>query len=75
MITDVSCRLKLENVKSLRRFGVLVVHVERPWGLVDFIKQTGRGRWRTDEMEVLVVVHEGRPGCAKLSQGFVGGGV
>ncbi|KAH6661461.1 hypothetical protein F5X68DRAFT_178705 [Plectosphaerella plurivora] len=50
---------------------VAVIHAERPWGLVDFIQQTGRGGRRAGEVVRSVVVHDGRPGWAKPFQGFV----
>jgi superfamily II DNA or RNA helicase len=39
---------------------VAVVHMEQPFGLVDFVQQTGRGARRAGEVVESVVVHDGR---------------
>ncbi|KAH6874264.1 P-loop containing nucleoside triphosphate hydrolase protein, partial [Thelonectria olida] len=40
---------------------VAVVHMERPYGLVDFVQQTGRGGRRAGEVVESIIVHDGRP--------------
>jgi superfamily II DNA helicase RecQ len=40
---------------------VAVVHVEQPYGLVDFVQQTGRGGRRDGEVVESVIVVDGRP--------------
>ena len=40
---------------------VAVVHMEQPWGLVDFVQQTGRGARREGELvDSVIVMSEGR---------------
>jgi superfamily II DNA helicase RecQ len=48
-----------------------VVHVEQPYGLVDFIQQTGRGGRREGEVVDSVIVHDGRPVWTKLGANFI----
>lgn len=40
---------------------VAVIHMEQPYGLVDFTQQTGRGARRQGEVVESVVIHDGRP--------------
>ncbi|RSL86277.1 hypothetical protein CDV31_016422, partial [Fusarium ambrosium] len=40
---------------------VAVVHVEQPYGLVDFVQQTGRGGRRAGEVVKSIIIHDGRP--------------
>lgn len=40
---------------------VAIVHVDQPYGLVDFVQQTGRGGRRAGEVVDSVVVYNGRP--------------
>jgi superfamily II DNA helicase RecQ len=44
--------------------GIMVVmHMKQPWGLVDFVQQTGRGGRRTGErVKVMMMMADGRPG-------------
>lgn len=39
---------------------VAVVHAEQPYGLVDFVQQTGRGGRRAGEVVESIIVHDGR---------------
>ncbi len=50
---------------------VAVVHMEQPYGLVDFVQQTGRGGRREGEVVESVIVHDGRPAWADPNEGFV----
>lgn len=50
---------------------VAVVHMERPWGLVDFVQQTGRGGRRAGEDMVSVIMHDGRPGRVQEHASFM----
>lgn len=50
---------------------VAVVHMERPWGLVDFVQQAGRGGRRAGDEMVSVIVHDGRPGRVQAHASFV----
>lgn len=48
-----------------------VVHTERPYGLVDFVQQTGRGGRRAEEVVESVIIHDGRPGWVDNKEGYV----
>src|SRR4029453_18882599 len=37
-----------------------VVHVEQPYGLVDFLQQTGRGARRVGEVVESIIIHSGQ---------------
>ncbi|KAK4205830.1 hypothetical protein QBC37DRAFT_250366, partial [Rhypophila decipiens] len=37
-----------------------VVHMEKPYGLVDLVQQTGRGGRRAGEVVWFIIVHDGR---------------
>jgi superfamily II DNA helicase RecQ len=50
---------------------VIVVHMEIPYGLVDFIQQTGRGGRRDGEVVESVIVHDGRPAWYSRQAGDV----
>ncbi|KID81227.1 recQ family helicase [Metarhizium guizhouense ARSEF 977] len=50
---------------------VAVIHAEQPYGLVDFVQQTGRGGRRVGEVVESVVVHDGRPVRLDEHAGFV----
>lgn len=50
---------------------VAVVHMGQPYGLVDFIQQTGRGGRRRGEVVESVVVHDGRPARVDVHRSFV----
>ncbi|KAK2684950.1 hypothetical protein QWA68_016472 [Fusarium oxysporum] len=50
---------------------VAVVHMEKPYGLVDFVQQTGRGGRRAGEVVKSIVVHNGRPERQDLHRSFV----
>ncbi|KAJ6437590.1 protein kinase-like domain [Purpureocillium lavendulum] len=51
---------------------VAVIHAEQPYGLVDFVQQTGRGARRADEVVESIIVHDGRPPRADEHQDWVG---
>ncbi len=38
-----------------------ILHMERPYGLVDFVQQTGRGARREGEVVESIIIHDGRP--------------
>lgn len=40
---------------------VAVVHIEQPYGLVDFVQQTGRGGRRAGEVVKSIIIYDGRP--------------
>lgn len=40
---------------------VAVIHAEQPYGLVDFVQQTGRGGRRAGEVVRSIIIHDGRP--------------
>ncbi|KJZ69995.1 hypothetical protein HIM_10606 [Hirsutella minnesotensis 3608] len=50
---------------------VAVIHAEQPYGLVDFVQQTGRGARRADEVVESIIVHDGRPPRVDRHRGFV----
>ncbi|KAF3769392.1 P-loop containing nucleoside triphosphate hydrolase protein [Cryphonectria parasitica EP155] len=50
---------------------VAVVHMELPYGLVDFVQQTGRGGRRAGEVVESVIVYNGQPGRRNEHAGFV----
>ena len=50
---------------------VAVVHTEQPYGLVDFVQQTGRGARRAGEVVESIVIHDGRPGRDDPHRSFV----
>ncbi|KAK7582804.1 hypothetical protein V3481_012103 [Fusarium oxysporum f. sp. vasinfectum] len=50
---------------------VAVVHMEKPYGLVDFVQQTGRGGRRAGEVVKSIVVHDGRPERQDPHRSFV----
>lgn len=52
---------------------VAVIHMEQPYGLVDFVQQTGRGGRRAGEVVTSVVIHDGRAVRADEGAGFVDG--
>lgn len=51
---------------------VAVIHAEQPYGLVDFVQQTGRGARRADEVVESTIVHDGRPPRENEHQDWVG---
>ncbi|KAK2684833.1 hypothetical protein QWA68_016741 [Fusarium oxysporum] len=50
---------------------VAVIHMEKPYGLVDFVQQTGRGGRRAGEVVKSIVVHDGRPERQDPHRSFV----
>ncbi|PCD21222.1 hypothetical protein FGRA07_11749 [Fusarium graminearum] len=50
---------------------VVVVHMEKPYGLVDFVQQTGRGGRRAGEVVRSVIIHDGRPQREDQHRSFV----
>lgn len=48
------------------------IDAEQPYGLVDFVQQTGRGARRADEVVESVIVHDGRPPRQDEHQDWVG---
>jgi hypothetical protein len=50
---------------------IAIIHIEQPYGLVDFIQQTGRGTRREGKVVDSVIVHNGRPVWTKLSANFI----
>ncbi|KAK7583650.1 hypothetical protein V3481_012931 [Fusarium oxysporum f. sp. vasinfectum] len=50
---------------------VAVVHMEKPYGLVDFVQQTGRGGRRAGEVVRSIIVHDGRRQREDQHQSFV----
>lgn len=50
---------------------VAVVHAEQPFGLVDFVQQTGRGGRRDGEVVDSIIVHDGRKVAAEPGANFV----
>jgi hypothetical protein len=50
---------------------VAVVHMEQPYGLVDFVQQTGRGGRRAGEVVRSIIVHDGRPQREDRHRSFV----
>ncbi|KAL9563895.1 hypothetical protein ACKAV7_011930 [Fusarium commune] len=50
---------------------VAVVHMEKPYGLVDFVQQIGRGGRRAGEVVRSVIIHDGRPQREDQHRSFV----
>jgi superfamily II DNA helicase RecQ len=50
---------------------IAVVHMEQPYGLVDFVQQTGRGGRRAGEVVKSIIVHDGRPQREDRHRSFV----
>ncbi|WXC51053.1 hypothetical protein QX201_010758 [Fusarium graminearum] len=50
---------------------VAVVHMEKPYGLVDFVQQIGRGGRRAGEVVRSVIIHDGRPPREDQHRSFV----
>lgn len=50
---------------------VAVVHAEQPYGLVDFIQQTGRGARRAGEVVESIIIHDGGRPREERHRGFV----
>ena len=48
-----------------------VIHAEQPFGLVDFVQQTGRGSRRDGEVVDSIVVHNGRKPQLRPGANFV----
>ena len=48
-----------------------VVHIEQPYGLVDFMQQTGRGGQRAGEVVNLVIIHNGRAPYRRVGANFI----
>ena len=48
-----------------------VIHAEQPFGLVDFVQQTGRGGRRDGEVVESIIVHDGRKPHLRLGANFV----
>lgn len=51
---------------------IAVIHAEQPYGLVEFVQQTGRGARRADEVVESIIVHDGRPPREDEHQDWVG---
>ena len=45
--------------------------MEQPYGLVDFVQQTGRGGRREGEVVESIIIHDGRPARGKPNASFV----
>ncbi|KAF4340723.1 recq family helicase [Fusarium beomiforme] len=50
---------------------VAVVHMEKPYGLVDFVQQIGRGGRRAGEVVRSIIIHDGRPQREDQHRSFV----
>ncbi|EXK25262.1 hypothetical protein FOMG_18058 [Fusarium oxysporum f. sp. melonis 26406] len=50
---------------------VAVVHMEKPYGLVDFVQQIGRGGRRAGEVVRSVIIYDGRPQQEDQHRSFV----